>query len=127
MYLSAERLALANQAVRETFEQTSVAWQAIPHWETGDPAQTQAPNDNLTTPLFLGFETSYDEFDITVAEAVAPTPDGLLANVIAATTRLASKVDNAVIPALRPGAAVVNVPTGLPDVVLYGLIDARAA
>ena len=41
MYLSAERLALANQTVQETFEQTSVAWQAIPHWDTGDPGQAK--------------------------------------------------------------------------------------
>ena len=41
MYFSAERLALANKAVTETFEQSSIAWQAIPHWDTGDPGQTQ--------------------------------------------------------------------------------------
>src|SRR5262245_29328184 len=34
MYLSAERIAAANRAIQETFEQTSVAWQAIPHWDT---------------------------------------------------------------------------------------------
>lgn len=43
MYLSAERLAVANRAVRETFEQTSVAWQAIPHWDTGDPDLGKVP------------------------------------------------------------------------------------
>ena len=41
MYLSAERIAVANKAVQDTFEQSSVAWQAIPHWDTGDPAQTK--------------------------------------------------------------------------------------
>ena len=41
MYLNAERIAVANKAIQDTFEQTSVAWQAIPHWDTGDPAQTK--------------------------------------------------------------------------------------
>ena len=45
MYLSAEQLALANQTVLETFEQASVAWQAIPNWDTGDPGQTRVRND----------------------------------------------------------------------------------
>ncbi len=58
MYLSAERLALANQAVRETFEQTSIAWQAIPHWDTGDPGQTRVPLDDPTAapPKFLDLQ-----------------------------------------------------------------------
>ena len=43
MYLSADRLAIANQTALETFEQSSIAWQAIPHWDTGDPGQTQGP------------------------------------------------------------------------------------
>ena len=45
MYLSAERIAAANQAIQETFEQTSVAWQAIPHWDIGDPGQIRVIND----------------------------------------------------------------------------------
>jgi hypothetical protein len=45
MYLGAERIAVANTAIKETFEQTSIAWQAIPHWDTGDPAQTKVRRD----------------------------------------------------------------------------------
>ncbi len=41
MYLSAEQTAIANKAVTDTFEQSSIAWQAIPHWNTGDPGQIQ--------------------------------------------------------------------------------------
>ena len=47
MYLSAERMALASQAVQETFEQTSIAWQAIPHWDTGDPSQDSGAQRQL--------------------------------------------------------------------------------
>ena len=39
MYLNAERIAVANKAVQDTFEQTCIAWQAIPHWDTGDRAR----------------------------------------------------------------------------------------
>ena len=54
MYLSAERLALANQEIQETFEQTCVAWQAIPHWDTGDPGQTFVRNDFMTAAATPG-------------------------------------------------------------------------
>ena len=47
MYLSAERLALANQTVWETFQRTSVACQAIPYWETGDPGQSSVRSDSV--------------------------------------------------------------------------------
>jgi hypothetical protein len=50
MYLSAERIAVANKAIQETFEQTSIAWQAIPHWDTGDPAQTKVRRDLAYAP-----------------------------------------------------------------------------
>ena len=100
MYLSAERIAVANQAIKETFEQTSIAWQAIPHWDTGDPAQTKVrrdiayaapgdkgplgedPVDILTLPQY---------FLVTVAQATAPTPDSLLAAVIARTVYLSRR------------------------------------
>ena len=57
MYLSADRLALANQTALETFEQCSIAWQAIPHWDTGDPGQTQVRNDVINNPAFLDLDT----------------------------------------------------------------------
>ena len=47
MYFSAEHLAAANQALRETFLQCSIAWQAIPHWDTGDPGQVNVANGLL--------------------------------------------------------------------------------
>ena len=54
MYFSAEHLALANQALRETFGQCSIAWQAIPHWDTGDPGQISVENGILAAPATGG-------------------------------------------------------------------------
>ena len=45
MYLSAERVAIANRAVLKTFEQSSVVWQTIPHWDIGDRGQTRVRGD----------------------------------------------------------------------------------
>ena len=45
MSLSTERMAIANRAIRQTFEKSSIAWQAIPHWDTGDPGQVLVRND----------------------------------------------------------------------------------
>ncbi len=45
MYLNAERIAVANKAIQDTFEQSSVAWQAIPHWDTGDRGQLRVRSD----------------------------------------------------------------------------------
>ena len=42
MSLSAERVAIANRAIQQTFEKSSIAWQAIPHWDTGDPGQVRS-------------------------------------------------------------------------------------
>jgi hypothetical protein len=87
MYLSAERLAVANQAVRDTFEQTSIAWQAIPHWETGDPGQfrvrsdsahaTEVEGDGLAHPLggvSLELKAESVRFELRVAQAIAVPP-----------------------------------------------------
>jgi hypothetical protein len=138
MYLSAERIAVANQAVKETFEQTSIAWQAIPHWDTGDPAQTKVRCDSAYAPPddpgplgedpvpILTFSRS---FYLTVAQATAPTPDALLAAVIARTVYLAGDVDGKVIGELlkksqpHPHDIAAN---ALPAKLLNGLIDARA-
>jgi hypothetical protein len=146
MYLSAERIAVANQAIKETFEQTSIAWQAIPHWDTGDPAQTKVrrdiayaapgdegplgekPVDILTLAIY---------FLVTVAQATAPTPDSLLAAVIARTVYLAAQVDGKVIQELRDKAKPGDIPGPVPGAsqnavnsaiakLLNGLIDARA-
>jgi hypothetical protein len=138
MYLSAERIAVANQAVKETFEQTSIAWQAIPHWDTGDPAQTKVRCDSAYAPPddpgplgedpvpILTFSRS---FYLTVAQATAPTPDALLAAVIARTVYLAGDVDGKVIGELlkksqpHPHDIAADAP---PAKLLNGLIDARA-
>jgi hypothetical protein len=138
MYLSAERIAVANKAVKETFEQTSIAWQAIPHWDTGDPAQTKVRCDSAYAPPddpgplgedpvpILTFSRS---FYLTVAQATAPTPDALLAAVIARTVYLAGDVDGKVIGELlkksqpHPHDIAADAP---PAKLLNGLIDARA-
>jgi hypothetical protein len=128
MYLNAERLALANQAVKETFEQTSVAWQAIPHWDTGNPSQTQVPKDNVTPPIAFLAITALppQEFEVTLAQAISPTPDAVLTQVLAYTVKLATAFDDAVFPGLRAGAheAHIVAPAGAAEI-LNGLIDAR--
>jgi hypothetical protein len=141
MYLSAERIAVANKAVQETFEQTSIAWQAIPHWDTGDPGQFRVRSDNayappestddmLAPPIAPGDSLKLDpvsvRFALTVAQAIAPTPDAILAAVIARTVQLAGKVDCTVIEKLLSDAqgkitTAWDIPTLLP-----ALIDARA-
>ncbi|OBG31082.1 hypothetical protein A5673_27895 [Mycobacterium sp. E3198] len=125
MYFSAEHLALANQAVRETFGQCSIAWQAIPHWDTGDPGQINVPNGILATPNLIPVVSQSEPFELTVAEAIAPTPDALLTGVITATKDLAQDVDNDVIPHLYKGAPKRKI--GLAAATLLdGLIEARA-
>jgi hypothetical protein len=138
MYLSAERIAVANKAVKDTFEQASIAWQAIPHWDTGDPAQTKVRSDSAYAPPGdrgpLGEDpvevvpfTRY--FYLTVAQATSPTPDALLAAVIARTVELAGEVDGKVIGELvknsRPAPGDIA-PNEDPAKLLNALIDARA-
>ncbi len=137
MYLSAERLAVANQAVQQTFEQSSVAWQAIPHWDTRDPAQTRVRSDNASArPIKMGplggnplkIRSVTRPFYVTLAQATAQTPDALLAAVIARTVNLAAEVDRKVITKLFKNAvpAPKSIPAGkqLQDI-LNALIDAR--
>ncbi|MGO9153210.1 hypothetical protein [Mycobacterium sp.] len=128
MYFSAERLALANQAVKETFEQCSVAWQAIPHWDTRDPSKTQVPNGVVPpgNPLTLGLVNQ--DFTVTLAEAIAPAPDAVVAAVIANTVKLAALVDDAVFPALGAGPSVTIAagPSPPTQADLNALIAARA-
>jgi hypothetical protein len=127
MYFSAERLALANQAVCETFEQCSVAWQTIPHWDTGDPSKTQVPNDNLAAPAFLTLTPTPEPFLVTLAEALAPSPDYVMEAVIAATVKLAADVDNAVFPGLwAAGPPTQTVLGTTAPLLLNTLIGARA-
>jgi hypothetical protein len=108
MYFSAEHLALANQALRETFQQCSIAWQAIPHWDTGDPGQINVENGILGSPGFLPLLPQQATFQLTVAEAIAPTPDPLLTGVMAATETLAQIVDKDVLQKCFAGAPAAN-------------------
>jgi hypothetical protein len=110
MYFSAERLALANQSLRETFHQCSIAWQAIPHWDTKDPGQVSIPNGILgASASFLTVAHQEQPFELTVAEVIAPTPDALLTALMTATHTLAKKVDDDVLPQLYGGAPAPNI------------------
>jgi hypothetical protein len=141
MYLSAERLALVNQQVQETFEQTCVAWQAIPNWDTGDPGSTRVRSDVVSDylaappnpgPLGAGPATikPYSvPFYVTLAQAIAPSPDALLAAAIARTGLLAKGVDTdlavtLLTNAVPPPTAVPALPIDAKDLVPK-LIDAR--
>jgi hypothetical protein len=130
MYLSAERLAVANKAVQETFEQASIAWQAIPHWDVGDPGQIRVRDGVTSTPGFLPLDAEYEDFNLTWAQACAPSPDAVLGTVIAKTVDLATKVDKKVVELLynkaTPSDATVELDPK-PDVqgLLDALIDAR--
>jgi hypothetical protein len=98
MYFSAEHLNVANQALRETFHQCSIVWQSIPHWETGNPGQISVPNGLLGASAgFLTLQPQEEKFELTVAEALAPTPDALLTGVMAAAETLAKTVDEDVL------------------------------
>ncbi|MDV3126178.1 hypothetical protein M1247_14745 [Mycobacterium sp. 21AC1] len=129
MYLSAERIAVAEQAIRETFEQTSIAWQAVCHWETGDPAQTLVPNGNLKSPNFESIVSVPVDVELTLAEAISPTPDALIAKVTVGAAKLAGLVDAAVLPKVRAAitapTSVVHVVDGQPATILDALIKGR--
>jgi hypothetical protein len=126
MYLSSERLALANQGVKETFAQCSITWPAIPHWDTGDPGQITVPDGKYNPPGFLTVQQKAIPFTVTLAEANAPTPDLLLTQVMAVTKDLAKEVDHDVIPHLYTHAAIHNLTGTTPGPLQGKLIDARA-
>jgi hypothetical protein len=126
MYLSAERLALANQEVTETFEQCSVAWQAIPHWDTGDPGQIRVADGIVSPPGFLTLLPKEEKFQLTLAQANAPTPDSLLAEVMFYTAKLAQQVDDDVLPDIYAADSAPDTTATTPPALLNTLIDARA-
>lgn len=101
MYLNAERIAIANQAIIETFENTCIAWQAIPHWDTCDPGQSRVRNDVVDKPGFLRIQSRHVTFQVTLVQTCAPTADSLLAEVNWAATELAQRVDDQVLRTLR--------------------------
>lgn len=130
MYLSAEQLAAANTAIRRTFEQSSIAWQAIPNWDIGDPSATKVRSDAVNPPnaaTSLPITTATETSDLTLAQMADPTPDSVLAKVVAATTKLATSVDGAVIANLLAGAVedITLTATG-PGDIMKELIGARA-
>jgi hypothetical protein len=139
MYLSAERIAAANRAIQETFEQTSIAWQAIPHWDTGDPGQTRVRSDVTSAqagtigqgPLggaSLAVTIGTVPFYVTLAQASAPTPDALLAAVVSRTADLALKFDDKAIGDLCGNTAPPEIAAYVKlDKILDALIDARAS
>jgi hypothetical protein len=53
---------------------------------------------------FLALALAHQDFTVTLAEAIAPKPAAVLAQVIANTVKLAALVDNAVFPALGTAA-----------------------
>jgi hypothetical protein len=126
MYLSGERLALANHAVRETFELCSIVWQTIPHWDTCDPGQISVPDGVLNSGKFLTLADKLETVEITLAQASAPTPDGLLTAVMAATKDLAKAVDDDVLPSLFAKAGKKITTNINPADFQDALIDARA-
>ena len=129
MYLSADRLAIANQTALETFEQCSIAWQAIPHWDTGDPGQSRVRNDVVNDPGFQNLIPKYQDFRLTLAQTSAPTPDSLLAEVMAFATNLANVVDDIVLQDLYNAGKTYPVNLGdEPNLkeTLEALITARA-
>ena len=134
MYFSAEHLALANQSLRETFQQCSIAWQAIPHWDTGDPGQLNVANGLLGASAgFLPLAPPPPPpppptIQLTVAEAIAPTPDALLTGVMAATKTLANNFDTDVLKqcfGAPSGANVITFPTTGAQDLQNSLIGAR--
>ena len=126
MSLSAERMAIANRAIQQTFEQASIAWQVVPHWDTGDPGQVRVRNDvtfaitEATTPLIpesaeipLGVEPLelkplHISFQMTLAQTTATTPDALLAGVLPRTVELAREFDKSVLTKLKGPAATAR-------------------
>ncbi|ULN43735.1 hypothetical protein MI149_12070 [Mycolicibacterium crocinum] len=124
--MSAERFALANQAVRETFAQCSIVWQAIPQWDVGDPGQITVADGKFITSGFVPLTLQQLPFQITLAQANAPTPDALLTEVMARTKVLARIFDNAILPQLYTNATL-SLPTNNTSTdLLNKLILARA-
>ncbi|BBY77686.1 hypothetical protein MPRF_45850 [Mycolicibacterium parafortuitum] len=130
MYLTAQQLAVANQAIKETFETSCISWQVLPQWDTGDPAKTAVPADDVTTaiPSTVAVVGDSEPLTVTLATVTSGSPDFLLARIIDKAVDLAAKVDKAVIPKLRTTAAnSVAWDNSTVDKLLLSLIDARTA
>jgi hypothetical protein len=124
MSLSAERIAIADRAILQTFERSSVAWQTVPHWDTGDRGQSLVRGDIVSglpgpgasatlraRPLAmrpLRLKTKTVTFLMTLGQATATTPDALLAAVIPRAVELAALFDNSVLAAVRKQAVAAG-------------------
>jgi hypothetical protein len=128
MYLSAERWALANNAVVETFEKTSIAWQIIPHWDTPDPGQMRVSNGIVNNPGFSYITHEEVDYQVTLVQTYDPTAESLIAEIVSTTTALAVKFDGVILDKLRAAAGanyIVNFHATQTQL-LDALIDARA-
>jgi hypothetical protein len=129
MYLSAQQLAIANQAVVETFETTSIAWQAIPHWNVGDPGQSRVRNDVVNSPGFLDLQLKQIPFQLTLVQTSAPSTDSLVSEATWYATELAREFDLYVLFwlfAFAWNTKKIDFYEISQDALLQNLIDARA-
>jgi hypothetical protein len=130
VYLTAQQLAIANQAVVETFETTSIAWQAIPHWNVGDPGQSRVRNDVVNNPGFLNLELNQIPFQLTLVQTSAPSTDSLVAEATWYATELAREFDLYVLFWLFAFAwnnKKIDFYETVQNVLLQNLIEARAS
>lgn len=128
MYLTAQQLAVANQAVVETFETTSIAWQAIPQWKVGDPGQSRVRDDIVNNPGFIDVELRQIPFQLTLAQTSAPSTDSIVAEVNWYATELVRQFDFFFLFWLLVYAwpNTIKFVDSSQDVLLQNLIDARA-
>ena len=124
MPLSDVTIDAANRAIREVFETSSVAWRTIPHWETGDPAQTAVRADTVFEAPFppdafpppqpapgpfgaasRPILTLRQPFLTSYAQATAPTADQVVAGATTVASYLAEALDRAIGPVLEAASA----------------------
>lgn len=112
MSLTAERVALADQAIQRAFAQCCITWQTVPQWDAGDPGRTKVgtevrysfgANFDATKPFAMDATdvvTKTSPFAVTAAQAAATTPDAVLTAALARAPDLARQVDEDVLPQL---------------------------
>ena len=98
MSLTAERVALADQAIqrnKRAFAQCCITWQTVPQWDAGDPGRTKVgtevrysfgANFDATKPFAMDATdvvTKTSPFAVTAAQAAATTPDAVLTAALA--------------------------------------------
>jgi len=124
MSLSAERIAVADRAILQTFERSSVAWQAIPHWDTGDRGQVRVRGDIVSAVPGVGVSAALPPsplrmnalklrsktvtFLMTSSQVAAPTADALLAAVMPRAVELGALFDKSVLSKVRKQAVAAG-------------------